>query len=486
MLASVRGWVDEIVVVDTGSSDRSIEIAEEAGAIVISQPFEDDFSAVRNRSIEAASGDWILVLDADEYLGDGAGEAIRHAIGDTNRCGYYLDFDNQLGEGRSHRCGILRLFRRAEGVFFDYLIHEQVVPSLARFAKESGQSVAPLPSAIVHHDGYAENRYEAKGKADRNRRLFRLQVEKYPRHIYSWYKYGDFLRRFDDDADRKEADAALQKAARLLRSADPDEARRYSFSNEVFALLAVDADKRGESQRALALAQEGLERLGASPNLLFVLGHLMGKFGHHRDSLQVHARLRQFHGAMVPISPEPGATGTSAYLGMGRALLNLGHRHAARRCFELSIREEPRAIEPRLAIARMALDTGDGQTARALYEEVLTIDPSHIGGRLRIATLLLMLGEPDRSQEHLMKALDLEADPRLVGPMLGQARLAAGDLDGAFRVFAETPDQPEARTGMNILAALASGSDPLAAASGPSRALWASLLRQSGAMSIGA
>ena len=71
-LASVQGVVDEIVIVDTGSIDRSVEIAEGFGARVLHEEWKGDFAAPRNTGIDAAGGDWILVLDADEELIDGA------------------------------------------------------------------------------------------------------------------------------------------------------------------------------------------------------------------------------------------------------------------------------------------------------------------------------------------------------------------------------------------------------------------------------
>ena len=65
-LRSIRDHVDEIVITDTGSTDRSREIAGEFGARVLEQPLQDDFSAARNHSLDAATGDWILYIDADE------------------------------------------------------------------------------------------------------------------------------------------------------------------------------------------------------------------------------------------------------------------------------------------------------------------------------------------------------------------------------------------------------------------------------------
>jgi glycosyltransferase involved in cell wall biosynthesis len=79
-LASVRGVVDQIIVADTGSTDRTAALALQAGAEVIDHPWQSDFSAARNAALSAATGDWILVLDADERLSAGSGAVIRQAI----------------------------------------------------------------------------------------------------------------------------------------------------------------------------------------------------------------------------------------------------------------------------------------------------------------------------------------------------------------------------------------------------------------------
>jgi glycosyltransferase involved in cell wall biosynthesis len=79
-LESVRGVADEIVLVDTGSTDRTRELARAAGAKVLERPWDDDFAAPRNLAAAHATGDWILPLDADERLAPGSGPALRRAL----------------------------------------------------------------------------------------------------------------------------------------------------------------------------------------------------------------------------------------------------------------------------------------------------------------------------------------------------------------------------------------------------------------------
>ena len=67
-LTSLRGLVDEIVVVDTGSTDRSVAVAEQHGAVVAHEPWQGDFAVPRNRSLDLVTGDWVLYVDADEQV----------------------------------------------------------------------------------------------------------------------------------------------------------------------------------------------------------------------------------------------------------------------------------------------------------------------------------------------------------------------------------------------------------------------------------
>ena len=92
LLDSVRGIVDEVILVDTGSQDATVALAEASGARVIHHPWQDDFSDARNVAADAASGVYVLVLDADERLSKKSLKVIRHAV-----------------EHASGYCGLIRL-----------------------------------------------------------------------------------------------------------------------------------------------------------------------------------------------------------------------------------------------------------------------------------------------------------------------------------------------------------------------------------------
>lgn len=460
MLESVHGVVDEIIVVDTGSRDGTAEIARRAGARVIEEPFADDFSAARNTSLAAASCPWILVLDADEQLAPGTGEVLKGAIRQEGRAGFFLRFLNDLGEGRQHICGMVRLFRNRDDIRFRYLIHEQVLPDLWNHCKRTGETIAPLPEAVVHHDGYLPERCQERDKNQRNERLFRKQVEKFPEHAYSWYKFGDFLRRFEERRD--EALEALDRAACVLRKMDNTEARSLSFATEVFALLAVEFQKADQLDRARALAEEGRRRFGDSPNLLYVLAHLRAVRGEHRQAFLEYARLRAWDGKLMPVPPEPGVTGPRAFFGMGRALANLGHGTAARRCLEKALEQQPAYPDARILLARLAMDRGDTGTALDQYQLLLEDEPDNAAVRLRAGTVLLHTGRPRAALVEFDRSLEDGIDTGMGQLKRGQALIACGAFDQAYQALQLARDQREAETGRLLLELMAAGGDPRA------------------------
>lgn len=151
-------WADEKIVVDSGSTDRTVEVARENGAKVFLREF-DDFSSQKNFAIENASGDWILSLDADERITAELSEEIREKVKDSVYDGYLIPRSNIIF-GRTMRYGghqgdrHIRLFRKGKGKFVSP-IHEKV---------EIEGSVGTMEGKMIHYSTSSREEYMEKLK----------------------------------------------------------------------------------------------------------------------------------------------------------------------------------------------------------------------------------------------------------------------------------------------------------------------------------
>ena len=169
-LTALRGFVDEIVVYDTGSTDRTVEIARQHGARVVEGYWNDHFAEARNRSIAHCQGEWIFVVDADEVV-DGDRTALRDWLAEaTGPAGLTLVqcVEGHGLEGRSILS--IRLFRR-HGRYHGRL-HEQVVDRVTGDLLTGPQ----VPGVELAHSGYTDLRFAAKDKVARNLHLAELAV----------------------------------------------------------------------------------------------------------------------------------------------------------------------------------------------------------------------------------------------------------------------------------------------------------------------
>ncbi|MFO7446246.1 MAG: glycosyltransferase family 2 protein, partial [Ignavibacteriaceae bacterium] len=166
-LQSVQGIVDEIIIVDTGSTDNSIKIAEEFNARIFQFTWIGDFSAARNYSLQNASGDWILYLDADERLNNNSVQELKRITAESCKKAYWCNVIS-LDEINKHPSvmSYARLFPNNKKVRFTGTIHEQIEPSLI----ENGFSIEKSLIEIIHL-GYSVSEEEIKKKAERNLEL---------------------------------------------------------------------------------------------------------------------------------------------------------------------------------------------------------------------------------------------------------------------------------------------------------------------------
>lgn len=213
-LESVRGAVDEVIVVDTGSSDRSAAIARKYGAKVVEFAWCDDFAAARNAGLEQASGDWILFLDADEALEQAAREQLRSWTAVSGCDGLFLNIHNYTGSGQQGVTvnPVLRLFRNAPGHRFKGRIHEQIAAAICERNPEAAFHVTDM---VIHHYGYQTEIVERKDKVNRNVRLLQQAVAEEPGQPFHHYNLGvEYLR-------VGEAEQALESFGRARKMIDP-------------------------------------------------------------------------------------------------------------------------------------------------------------------------------------------------------------------------------------------------------------------------
>jgi len=194
-LGSVQDWVDELVIVDTGSQDDTVAIASAHGARVLHHRWRQDFAAARNVALEAATGSWVLLLDADERLAPGAGPTLRIAMTrDDLDCGLLplhdaarLDVTAEEVLGGTARIGqpamLPRLFRRVGDLRWHGVVHEHVDPWLAQRTHRMARVDAP-----IIHLGCVPQIRERRGKRARNIGLLRTRCQAEPDnpHVYAY------------------------------------------------------------------------------------------------------------------------------------------------------------------------------------------------------------------------------------------------------------------------------------------------------------
>jgi len=306
-LASVQGAVDEMIVVDTGSSDHSAEIAKQYGAEVVAFEWCDDFAAARNAGLERASGDWILFLDADEALDRAAREQIRSWTGVSGCDGLFLNIHNYTGTGQQGVTvnPVLRLFRNAPEHRFEGRIHEQIAAAICRGNPEAAFHVTDM---VIHHYGYQTAIVERKDKVNRNVRLLQQAVEEEPDQPFHHYNLGvEYLR-------VGEAERALETFAVARMGIDPavTSYAHLLFKYEVRCLQHLNR------------WQEALDRIDAALELFPEYTDLMHHRGVCADALGDADRAEYSLREAVRMGPPPPIYHTEEGIGTYQTWYTLG------------------------------------------------------------------------------------------------------------------------------------------------------------------
>jgi tetratricopeptide (TPR) repeat protein len=396
--------VDEIVLVDTGSTDQTLAIAERHGARVLRVPWTDDFSAPRNAGLQAATGDWILVLDADEMLEDGAAGRIRQLVEDAGVAGYHLRFRNVYTGGKTIGVLMVRLFRNLPGVRYANRIHEQVTPSLLAAAIASGL-ILSIADVEVAHYGYTDELMRGRSKDERNERLFRLQLAEHPDDLYSLYKYGDFLRRLEGrDA---EVIAVLERAFAQLDALPPHQLREIPYAGEIAALLALEharAERVGEAERVV---QRALALVVPTPNLHYIAASLALAQRRNDEAIAHFERCLGYRDQVLIVPIQDGVTSWVSVTGIAQAHLQNGDREQAERLLRQAIALQPDYEPATLLRSRLHCEAAEFGPALAALTGFLARHPESAGACQQATMILLRLGQKEQAHRLGRRAIEL-------------------------------------------------------------------------------
>jgi O-antigen biosynthesis protein len=270
-LESIRPYVDEMVVVDTGSADDTAAIAERFGARVLRFAWCDDFAAARNTSLAAARGEWLFWMDADDTIDERNGIALKRLSRKEHPAallGFVLQVRCPPEEG-TPGCTVVdhvKVLRNRSDVRFEGRIHEQVLPSIRR---AHGQ--VAWTDIFVVHSGADQSPAGRERKWARDLGIIRKALSEEPDSTFMWFNLGMTL------CDAGDYEGALNALCRSLHLASPEE----SHVRKIYSLLVEAYQALGRYRTARVTCRKGLEQFPDDDELRFrsgILAQLAGEW----------------------------------------------------------------------------------------------------------------------------------------------------------------------------------------------------------------
>jgi tetratricopeptide (TPR) repeat protein len=348
-LDSIADVVDEIVVVDTGSTDATAEIALAAGARVIRRPWSGSFSEARNAALDQADCEWILYIDADERLAATSRRAVESLLRHAPEVAFriFLQPNSLSTPYREYR-----LWRHDPRIRFEGVIHEKVVPSIQRVGVEDGRPIG-LADLLLIHVGY-EGDQERKHR--RNLPLLRKQLDVEPHNLFNLHHLARVL---EGLGEREEAELVLAGAADVARRMPSDPLGSLVLA-DLLRLRHLRGDDVGE------LVREARSLFPSNWHIVFLEARYLVDHDRFEAALRCFDQLLSVDAGTLPDSGpayDRRIFGALAQEGRAFCLFQLGQYEKAASAYAAASRLAPDdrgfALKQRVALARAGTGGSD-------------------------------------------------------------------------------------------------------------------------------
>jgi tetratricopeptide (TPR) repeat protein len=455
-LEAVKPAVDEMIVVDTGSTDRTVEIAESFGARVLHHEWNGSFSDARNVSLEAATGDWFIYLDADEVLVAEDADRLRALTGHVWReaiCLVETNYTGDIEDGTALTHNAMRMFRNRPEYRFKGRLHEQVAYALPGYLPERIE----YTQLRIEHYGYLGVVRDAKEKSRRNLELLEQQAAEGVESAFQSFNLGsEYLALGEIDT----AVGHFEKSWQMLAE-DPGRLT-YPYVPTLVNRSVTALREAGRLDAADRRADEGLELFPELTDLVFQQGWIERSRGDDAAARAKFTRCLEMGDAPSRYS---SVVGTGSYLAT-MALAQGAPPAEAERLLADCLEQYPAflgAVHP-YAFAMLSNRREPADVVAAVESRVEKLTPS---ARFMLGTALYEAGAPAEAEPHFRTALDEQPGSTplrvaLAETVLSQRRYAEA-ADVASGVADDDPAGPAARR-TELFALLVSGESNAAAA----------------------
>jgi GT2 family glycosyltransferase/tetratricopeptide (TPR) repeat protein/2-polyprenyl-3-methyl-5-hydroxy-6-metoxy-1,4-benzoquinol methylase len=396
-LQSIRPYVDEMVVVDTGSTDDTPQIAQQLGARVFHFPWCDDFSAARNESLKYARGQWIFWMDSDDTIDPDCGCKLRQlALQDPGPSilGHVIQVHcpGPPGEDEDNVTEVdhVKLFRNLPELRFEGRIHEQILPAIRRLGGEVAWT-----DLFVTHTGYDHTPEGQIRKKDRDLRLLHLEHRERGEHTFTLFNLG---MTYADIGQPREAVEYLQRCIACSQQTE-------SHLRKAFALLVHSLRQLGRKEVAWQVCEDGLKHFPQDPELTFRRAILLHDRGQLELAVRMYLELLGDNPERHFTSVDRGIRSFKARFNLALVYEDLGDLAQAEEQCRLAVKEQPGFRAAWHELANLLLRQGRQDEALRMADQLLSRDHLCVEGLLILARAASGDGQHDRTRRWLEQAI---------------------------------------------------------------------------------
>ena len=463
-LLSIRPWVDEMIVIDTGSEDDTALLAERLNARVYHHPWNESFAEARNESLKYARGEWIFWMDSDDLISPGIGRELRELVDgkhDPETLGYVVQVHcpavNEQGFESATIVDHVKLFRNRPEIQFEFHIHEQILPSIRRL----GGRVEFTDLYVVH----ANSDQSQQGKASKIKRdlnILQKDLAERPNHPFVLFNLG--MTYLDDEQFQQ----AIEYLQRCVTFSDNSE----SHLRKAYALLVSAQMQLGRYEQAWQTCRAGLELFSEDHELLFRAGSLHHHFQRYQEAIQAYRDVLAHNSARHFDSVDQGILGFKTHHNLALVFLDIGDLNSAEQEWRIvtetnpdfppawngltdlflqtdrfgdveqllvKLERFPQLNATRTVIAaRLAKVQGRYSESRSLLEQQLQHNPEDLDLLHALAQLLFEHFSAEEALTVLIKLSEQDGNNAAVWHNLGIVHQKLGQHDSAIAAFQQS------------------------------------------------